>query len=67
MIITTFLYTALTTKSLKRNLYGLRAVFLNDKNKHTYTRPPSKIPLIVSFCGIRFFREHYEVGTKSGK
>ena len=33
-----FLYTALTPKSLKGNLYGLRAVFLNDKNKCTYTR-----------------------------
>ena len=35
---TTFLYTALTPKSLKGNLYGLRAVFLNGKNKHTYTK-----------------------------
>ena len=28
----------ITPKSLKGNLYGLIAVFLNDKKKHTYTR-----------------------------
>ena len=37
-VVTTFLYTALTPKSLKENLYGLRAVFLNGKNKHIYTK-----------------------------
>ena len=38
IIITTFLYTPLTPKSLKGNLYDLGAVFLNSKNKHTYTK-----------------------------
>ena len=48
-------------------LGGTQWWILGEANEAVASGPPSKIPHIVSFCCIRFFRDNYEVETKSGK
>ena len=48
-------------------LGGTQWWILGEVNEAVASGLPSKILQIVSFCYIRFFRDHYEVGTKSGK
>ena len=40
---------------------------LGEANEAVASGRPLKIPYIVTFCCICFFRDHYEVGMKSGK
>ena len=54
MIITTFLYTALTPKSL----YGLRVVFLNDKIKRTYTRAENLHKCKKKLIGEKYIQQY---------
>ena len=48
-------------------LGGMQWRILGEANEAVASGLPSKISDIVSFSCIRFFRDHYEAGTKTGK